>query len=360
MLRFLAMLALGGAGWTMAIQAQAEVSFKGMTITMVVPFKSGGGTDVWARFWSPLIAAQLPGEPQIEVVNIPGGGSTKGANYFAENATQDGHTVLASSASVLYAYILGDKRVRYDYADWQAVLASPTGGVVYTAPEMLSPGPEPLVHAADVEWKMYIQGPTQLGLLLMLSMEVLGFDYEVQFGASGGGSTFEAFRNGLFNVDMQTTASYLTNVRNLVDNDRAVPMFSFGVVGLGDKIFRDQTFRAVPTLLEVYKRLHNDKAPTSKAYEAWYKFFLAGFPAQKMLILPKDIDPEVLAAFEEAVHKVVSDEDSWPATKHEILGDYRQVTGVAANALLHDAARLDPEIVAWYKGWVNRRFGIEL
>ncbi len=64
--------------------SNAEPSFKGQVIKWVVPFSAGGGADVIARFYAPLLRDNLPGKPNIEVVNMPGAGSTKGANWLAQ------------------------------------------------------------------------------------------------------------------------------------------------------------------------------------------------------------------------------------------------------------------------------------
>ena len=60
--------------------AAAEVDFSGKRIQWIIPFKEGGGSDTWARFYAPLLAANLPAAPTIVVKNVAGGGSTIGAN----------------------------------------------------------------------------------------------------------------------------------------------------------------------------------------------------------------------------------------------------------------------------------------
>ena len=115
-----------------ALPAAAQnVDFSGKTITMLVPFPTGGGVDLWARFNQPLLARHLPGKPTVLVKNMPGGGSTAGANFFQVTAKNDGLTLLMSSASTQFPYLLGDPRVKYDYQDWRVVLAAPTGGAAY-------------------------------------------------------------------------------------------------------------------------------------------------------------------------------------------------------------------------------------
>ena len=53
-----AALALG-TGFAAPAAAQA-VDFKGKTITIVIPFGVGGGSDVWGRFNATLLQKHLP------------------------------------------------------------------------------------------------------------------------------------------------------------------------------------------------------------------------------------------------------------------------------------------------------------
>ncbi|MDB5642094.1 MAG: tricarboxylate transporter, partial [Hyphomicrobiales bacterium] len=61
-----------------ALPAQA-LDLAGKTITLLVPYPTGGGVDLWARFNAPLLSRHLPGKPTVLVKNMPGGGSTAGA-----------------------------------------------------------------------------------------------------------------------------------------------------------------------------------------------------------------------------------------------------------------------------------------
>lgn len=258
--------------------AQAEVSFAGKKIELLVPFKAGGGTDRWARFWAPLIAERLPGKPKIEVRNIVGGGSTKGANQFARTAQDDGLTLLASSVSVLFPYLLGDSRVEYDFTDWQAMLISGTGGVVVARPEFVDDADNLIAGQNN---RILLQGPSQMGALLMMSMEILGLEYSADFGASGSSAKLRSLDMGLTDVDIETTIAYLNNVIPLIDDGKAKVVFSLGMLSENGEIVRDTTFPQYPTFIEYYQKHHNGDVPSGVMFDVWREFFEAGFPSQK-------------------------------------------------------------------------------
>ena len=327
--------------------------FEGKTIKIIVPFREGGGTDVWARFWAPLIANELPGQPKVEVVNIAGGGGTKGANQFYTEAGTNGEVLFASSASVLYAYLLGDTRVKYDFNDWQAIMASPTGGVVYADKNSVDNG-----GSIGHPWRVFTQGPSQLGLILLLSLELLNQRALVSFGAAGSGDTFKAIEAGISNIDMQTTGSYKTNVAKLIKDKKVEPLYTFGVIGRdGQTIERDPTFPEIPTLVEYYGKL-SGQYPEGKVYDVWRTFFLAGFPVQKMFVLPKNTNPDVVQTYEQTLERIMNNPDSLPETKEEILGVYEPTVGPNAQALLQDVIKVNTGYLEWYKDWVKAEFEI--
>ncbi|HMB47915.1 MAG TPA: tricarboxylate transporter, partial [Afifellaceae bacterium] len=99
-----------------AAQATAQDYYAGKTITVVVPFSQGGATYVSAKFLEPFLEKHIPGNPDIEVVDRPGGGSILGANWFAQNGKPDGMTILFTTSSTANPYVLGKSEVAYDLA----------------------------------------------------------------------------------------------------------------------------------------------------------------------------------------------------------------------------------------------------
>ena len=106
-----------------------ENYFAGKTIEWVVPFKEGGGADVWVRFNACFFQKHIPGNPSVIISNISGGGSIKGANLFAERVRPDGILIFGTSGTTQMPYLLDDPRVRYNYNKYKPIMAYPTGGV---------------------------------------------------------------------------------------------------------------------------------------------------------------------------------------------------------------------------------------
>ncbi|MEO1307493.1 MAG: tricarboxylate transporter, partial [Pseudomonadota bacterium] len=116
--------------------AAGEIDLAGKTVEWVIPFSETGGSAKWANFYAPLLSEALPGAPTVVVKFMPGAGSTKGANWFQQQSYDDGTLIFGSSGSTQFPYLLEDPRVRYEYNDWNVVLASGTGGVAYLPPDL--------------------------------------------------------------------------------------------------------------------------------------------------------------------------------------------------------------------------------
>ena len=331
--------------------------FSGETVEWIIPFKEGGGSDKWARLYAPFLADALPGKPNVVVKNVPGGGSTTGANQFAHRAKADGLTILGTSGSTQFPFLLGDRRVRYDYADWQVVLASPTGGVVYVAKDLGVSGAGDFAKLKAANLKYGSQGATSLDLIPLLAFEMLELDVQAVFGMKGRSAGRLAFERGETSIDYQTSSAYLKNVVPLVESGAAVALFSFGALDAAGRLTRDPTFPDLPHFAEFYQMVH-DKAPSGEAFDAWKTFFAAGFPAQKMVFLPKGADADIVGAYREAFAAVIARED-FQQDSRKRLGAYPQAVHDDAEKLKKIATNVDPQSREWVRNWLTQRYNTQ-
>ena len=69
---------------------------------------------------------------------------------------------------------------------------------------------------------------------------------------------------------------------------KAVPLFSWGILNAAGEIVRDPNFPDMPHIGEAYEIVHGKK-PSGIEWEAFAAFLGSGFPAQKLLVLPKEL-----------------------------------------------------------------------
>ena len=342
---------------SLSIAAPAQAAdYSGERIEWVIPFKVGGGSDTWARFFAPMISQNLPGQPAVVVKNVPGGGSTKGANQFQRNSKNDGTIILGTSGSTQFPYLLGDQRVNYEYKDWTAVLASPTGGVFYVSPELGIKSAQDLTSLRGKTLKYASQGATSLDLVPLLALDILDIEVQAIFGMKGRGAGRLAFERGEVNIDYQTSSAYLKKVLPLVGEGIAVPIMSWGILDDDGNMQRDPTFPELPHFAEVYEMIHGKK-PEGTAFKVWKAFFVAGFAAQKGIFLPQGTPQDVIDAWGDAIEKTVQSDD-FKSRAEEVLGSYPQaVKGKAVKAfqVALDISDADRE---WVRNWLTTRYNV--
>lgn len=329
----------------------------GKTVEFIIPFSAGGGTDTWGRFWAPYLSENLPGQPTVVVRNVPGGGSTTGANQFQARAEPDGLTILGTSGSTQFPYLLGDKRVNYEYKDWHVVLASPTGGVVYVKPDLGVDGADDIGKLEQADLTYGSQGATSLDLVPLLAFEILDLDVDAVFGMKGRGAGRLAFERGETNIDYQTSSAYITNVTPLVESGEAVPLFSWGAVDDDGNIVRDPSFPDLPSFPEFYEMARGEK-PSGPAWEAYKAFFIAGFPAQKMIFLPNGSSDEMVQAYRDAAAAAV-ETDGFKKDRRATLGDYNQIIGEPAETILRQAINVPADARAWVQDWLTENYNVQ-
>jgi tripartite-type tricarboxylate transporter receptor subunit TctC len=108
--RFLVLVA--GIVAVMAVSpgvAQTPAEFyKDKQITFYVGLSPGGGYDLNARLIAKYIGRYIPGNPQVIVKNMPGGGGIVMTNYVANVSPKDGLHIGAPQRGVPFEPLLGD------------------------------------------------------------------------------------------------------------------------------------------------------------------------------------------------------------------------------------------------------------
>jgi tripartite-type tricarboxylate transporter receptor subunit TctC len=349
--------ALGAAG--LLPRGAAAQDFAGRTIEWVIPMSVGGGSDTWARFHLPFLQRNLAGAPTVVVRNITGGGGINGTNQFAARARPDGLMILGTTASIQFPFLLGDPRVRYDYANWVPVLASPTGGVMYIRPELGVRGPADFAKLkAATGLKFGSQGPTSLDIVPSLAFEILGLDVQIVMGMQGRGQGRLAFERGETPIDYQTSSAFISQVMPLVREGKAVPLCSWGAMNAEGQIVRDPNFPDLPHFAE-FAQAATGSAPSGPAWEAWKSLFVAGFAAQKFVVLPKTTPAGIVAAYTQAFGRTLADAE-YKEKRGPVIGEYDEVVGAPAERHYAAATSMAPEVRTWTREWLLRRFNFRL
>ena len=110
-------LLLALAALVFAAPARAQDYFRGRAITLYAGFTPGGGVDAEMRLIAQFYGRHIPGNPNIQAMNMPGAGGILLGNYLYSIAKPDGFTIgLPGRSGFFLAAAIGDSSARYDIA----------------------------------------------------------------------------------------------------------------------------------------------------------------------------------------------------------------------------------------------------
>ncbi len=340
-------------------QARGQAPYyAGKTIELVVPFATGGGTDIESRFFAPFFERHIPGNPRFIVRNAPGGGSVLGANAFAATAKPDGLTLLASSGSTVIPFILQVPQVRYDFRKWKLIKVNGVGGVIYVSPRIGVKKAEDLLKPTE---RLIYGGisATALDLVMLLTFEVLGLDVKSVLGFEGRGPARLAFERGEVNIDYQTTPAYLSQVAPLVKEGKAVPVMTMGFVNERGQLVRDPGLKDLPTIYEVYEQINKRKPDGLLRWKAYAALIGPGFSYQKTIWAPEGTPQEALEPLLSAIDRMNRD-FQFKDQGRAVLEGYSVARGDKVEPAVHRSMRVTLDVIKYIKDLVRTKYNVSI
>lgn len=339
-----------GVGDSGAAGADAEMPSQ---VDMVIPYDEGGGTDTWARFLAPYLEKHIEGNPTFLPENQPGGESITGSNQFVQSGGTDGGEVLVTSGTTYFQALLGRPEVEFDFSKMRPLILNGTGGVIYTSP---STGIKKAADLADYDKPLTYGGisATGLDLTMLQAFDVLGKKLDTTFGFEGRETALLAFQRDEVNIDYQTTSAYLTQVKPLVKEGKAIPLMSFGMVKNG-KVVRDPNVPNLPTVSEVYEQI-NGKQPSGPAYESYEAFLVPGYVYQKGLWANEGTPGSITGAYWDAVDEIAAD-PKFQRNSSDVLGGYPLYSGETAEQKIQEAFEVSPAAREYALRMLKRDYG---
>jgi tripartite-type tricarboxylate transporter receptor subunit TctC len=199
-LRFLLEVAviLAVAGWQTARAQPAEEFFRGKKeFNLITSSSAGGGYDQYSRLVARHMSKYLPGNPNIIVQNMVGGGGIRAANYIYNVAPTDGTVFSLIDRGMPTAPLLyGEKsQARFDAVkfSWIGSIMRETGmGVVTTRSVVKN-----IEDARKHEIFFGTTGPeTDPAMFVRLVNELLGTRIKAIHGYKGQPDEFQAAEKG--------------------------------------------------------------------------------------------------------------------------------------------------------------------
>ena len=324
--------------------AQAPVTFEGKTVTMIIGYPPGGGTDVSGRLIAQYIAKHLPGSPSVVVHNMPGGDGITAMNFFAQQVKPDGLTLTMGASTQ------GDPiNYRKPQSKYDATKLKFVGGV--------GRGGSTVVINKDAEKRLYdkTQPPVIMGSVggvprsgmqtTAWGIELLNWNAKWVLGYPGTNDLFVALERG--EIEM-TASSNLFQVAKLLQTGKVKVLTQTGTMTDG-KILPRTEFGDVP----VFPNQVKGKAPDplrQKGFDYWFSLVML----DKWLALPVDTPEPIVKVYREAFNKMVKDPEFLERGK-KMSEDFEPQSAIDVETLIKTLGNTTPEALDYIKDMLKKQ-----
>lgn len=260
-------------------QAQGESFYRGKTITIVVGYNPGDAHDLWARAYARHMGKYIPGNPNIIVRNMPGGGTMIAANYVYGIAEPDGTTLGSIFPSLYFAQLMGRKEVKFDWAKFTWI-GSPehNGSVLYLRADSQYKTLEDIRKAGEAPKCSTTAVGTSSHYVPKLVEEALKVRFNLVTGYPGGAEQDLALERGEVQCRAVAIATFFGRE----------PYFTWHKKGFVRLLLqtprkRDSKLPDVPT---IYELMDKEKTPTATRLLANVILGSGGFGAYPIVASP--------------------------------------------------------------------------
>ena len=332
------MLACAAALLAVGSAAAQDVSFAGKSITMIIGYAPGGGTDTSGRLIAQYLAKYLPGSPNVVVENRPGADGVTAMNYFYQQVKPDGLTLTMASSTQGDPVVYKQPQVKYDPTKLEIIGGIGRGGstvVIRKDAEerLLDKSKPPVIMGA-------VGGVPRSGMQTTAwGIDLLGWNAKWVVGYPGTNDLFVALERG--EIDM-TASSNLFQVAKLLETGKIKVLTQTGTLTDG-KILPRTEFGDVP----VFPNQVQGKAANplqEKGFGYWYSLVML----DKWLALPPGTPEPVLKAYRDAFARMTRDAEFIEKGK-KMSEDFEPQQGVDVEGLLKILGNTTPDALDYIK-----------
>jgi tripartite-type tricarboxylate transporter receptor subunit TctC len=282
-----------------AAVAQDGVSFQGKTITMIVGFEPGGGTDTFGRLAASFLASRLPGTPSVVVRNVPGAEGITAMNYVVQQVAPDGYTIVTGSSTTADPMNYRKPQSHFDATSFPVVGGVGRGGSAI----LINKEAEPRLY--DKQARPVVMGspagvPRSGMQMTAWGAEFLGWNTKWVIGYRGTNELMLALERG--EIDMTSTAN-LFLIQKLVDSGRFKILVQTGTLKNGAIITRPDYGNA-PVLASLLEGKIADPV-ASNAFAYWLNIATM----DKWLALPPKSPPPMLEIYRRTYARMAQNPD---------------------------------------------------
>jgi tripartite-type tricarboxylate transporter receptor subunit TctC len=328
--------------------AQGTVSFQGKTVSMIVGFPPGGGTDAYGRLVATYLEKYLPGNPTVVVRNVPGGDGITSMNFLVQQALPDGYTLTTTANTTADPLNFRKPQSHFNPVDFSIIGGAGRGGEV-------------LLINKEAEKRLYdkkaapvimgsLNGIPRSGMQMTAwGAEFLEWNVRWVLGYPGTNDLAIALERG--EIDMTATGNLFV-IQRLTESGKFKILVQSGTLKNGALIGRPD-FGDAPLLAKAVEGKITESLAT-KAFEYWSNIALT----DKWLALPPKSPKEMVDAYRIAYGKIAQDADFLERAK-KISEDFVPLSASEVETLIHKLGDLPPEATE-YMTVILRKQGLDV
>lgn len=338
-----------------AAPAAAQDFYRGKTITCVVPYAPGGGTDAFFRVVVPHLARLIPGQPEIIINNMSGSGGLRANNYASQGMPSDGSEMLCAPWLAV-AQVTKSPGVRFDYSAMRVVGGESSINTAVINKGTMVGGDRSTVGKGSQRLVLAGLSPSStLDLRQRLAYDILGLDYLYVPGYRGSAKQVPAFLSGEVSIIGMNYGTYAAKMKAaLVDQGPGMLFVEFpGYDASGNPVASDVLAGlGVPTLQRLYEDIHGRAFPTGTP-EARALRLVEGLSSMGLSVwLPKGSPDGALAALRAGWEALPGDAAFVAAHKKAFGKPVGFLSYGQAVAAQRSVAGVESEMVTFLQGFI--------
>ena len=282
------LLAAGGA----SAQPVAEF-YRGKQVTLILSTGAGGGYELYARPLARALPKYIPGEPNVIVQNMEGGGGLRAMNFLFNAAPRDGLTIGMVHNTVAFAPLHGVTQAKFDATklNWLGTMNQEgTACMVWHKAKVQS--------FDDLFRHEYIAGSTgpgsDMSIYALALNNLQSTKIKLVGGYKGANNIYLAMENGEVDGRCGTAVSGMRGVRPHWFEQNLIRFVVQTATEPGD----DPALKGVPLIID---RAKNDDE------RAVWRFLFAAQTMMRPVLTPPGVPADRVAALHDALKAVMTD-----------------------------------------------------
>ncbi len=333
-------LAIGISG----AAAQSAVSFKDKTVTMIIGYPPGGGTDASGRLIAQFLTRHMPGSPNLVVRNMPGAEGLTSLNYFVEQVKPDGLTITMGSSVQVDPLSYRAPQVHYDPMKFHYIGGVGRGGsMIIIDNEGLKKINDPKGDPAAIG---SIGGvPRSAMQTVAWGIEHLGWNAKWVVGYRGTNDVMIALERGEVNL---TSTGNMFQLEKLLQTGKFHILAQTGTLQ-GGKVMPRPEFANAPLFPEMMKGKIKDPVAL-KAFDYWQSIVAT----DKWLALPPGTPANIVKTYNESFERLMKDKEFTELGK-KISEDFEPMSRVDVEVLIKTLSDTPNEALGYMKAILQKQ-----